>query len=155
MARPRIPIDQKIHNNVVKIPESGCWIWIGTLTPYGYGRTTLGRNAGINAHRASYELKHGPIPKGMMALHHCDVRCCVNPDHIFLGTQQDNMADKVCKNRQANGVKHGMSKLTEEQAREAKFGNAKPTELAKKFNCSATIIRQIRGGMYWKHLENK
>jgi hypothetical protein len=62
------------------------------------------------------------------------------------------MDDKVCKNRQANGIKHGMSKLTEEQAKEAKFGNVKPTELAKKFNCSATMIRQIRSGLYWKHL---
>jgi len=155
MARPRISIDQKIPNTVVKIPESGCWIWLGPINNHGYGRTTFGRETHVSAHRASYELRHGKIPDGMMALHHCDIKCCVNPDHIFLGTQQDNSADKVCKNRQANGAKHGMSKLTEEQAREAKFGDAKPTELAKKFKCSATIIRQIRGGTYWKHLENK
>ena len=155
MARPRIPIDQKISEKVIKIPESGCWIWIGSITNHGYGTMTLGRNKNISAHRASYELKHGPIPDGMLALHHCDIKCCVNPDHIFLGTQQANMDDKVCKNRQANGVKHGMSKLTEQQAKEAKFGNEKPIELAKRFNCSATIIRQIRNGLYWKHLENK
>ena len=113
---------------------------------------TLGAKTHVSAHRASYELKYGPIPNGMLALHHCDIKCCVNPDHIFLGTQQANMDDKVCKNRQANGIKHGMSKLTEEQAKEAKFGNVKPIELAKKFNCSATIIRQIRSGLYWKHL---
>ena len=155
MARPRIPIAQKLEQYSIKIPESGCWIWIGSINNHGYGRLTFGADRVIGAHRASYEHKYGDIPDHMFALHHCDVKCCVNPDHIFLGTQQENMADKVCKNRQANGVKHGMSKLTEEQAREAKFGNSKPTELAKKFNCSATIIRQIRGGMYWKHLENK
>ena len=152
MARPRIPISEKIANKVAKIPEAGCWIWLGAITNHGYGRMTLGRKTHIAAHRASYELKNGPIPDGMLALHHCDIKWCVNPDHIFLGTQQNNMDDKVCKNRQANGVKHGMSKLTEEQAKEAKFGNVKPTELAKKFNCSATMIRQIRSGLYWKHL---
>ena len=152
MARPRIPISEKIASKVAKIPEAGCWIWLGSITNHGYGTMTLGRKTHIVAHRASYELKYGPIPEGMFALHHCDTKCCVNPDHIFLGTQQDNMDDKVCKNRQANGIKHGMSKLTEEQAKEAKFGNVKPTELAKKFNCSATMIRQIRSGLYWKHL---
>ena len=155
MARPRIPISEKIANQVAKIPEAGCWIWLGTITNHGYGVMTLGRKTHIVAHRASYELKNGPIRDGMLALHHCDIKCCVNPDHIFLGTQPANMDDKVCKNRQASGIKHGMSKLTEEQAKEAKFGNVKPTELAKKFNCSATIIRQIRSGLYWKHLENK
>jgi len=64
------------------------------------------------------------------------------------------MSDKVSKNRQAKGHRHGMSKLTEEQAKEAKFGRARSSELAKKFNCSAVMIRQIRGGLYWKHLEN-
>ena len=152
MARPRISISEKIANKVAKIPETGCWIWLGSITKHGYGKMTLGAKTHINAHRASYELKHGPIPEGMLALHHCDIKCCVNPDHIFLGTQQANMNDKVCKNRQANGIKHGMSKLTEEQAKEAKFGNVKPVELAKKFNCSATTIRQIRSGLYWKHL---
>jgi len=155
MARPRIPIDQKISEKVVKIPESGCWLWIGSITNHGYGTMTLGRNKNISAHRASYELRHGPIPDGMLALHHCDIKCCVNPDHIFLGNQQDNMTDKVCKNRQAKGSKHGQAKLTEQQAREAKFGTAQPTELAQKFNCSAAMIRQILGGLYWKHLENK
>lgn len=152
MARPRISISEKIANKVAKIPETGCWIWLGSITKHGYGKMTLGAKTHISAHRASYELKHGQIPEGMLALHHCDVKCCVNPDHIFLGTQQANMNDKVCKNRQANGIKHGMSKLTEEQAKEAKFGNVKPVELAKKFNCSATTIRQIRSGLYWKHL---
>lgn len=88
-------------------------------------------------------------------MHRCDVKCCVNPDHIFIGTQQENMTDKVTKNRQAKGESHGMSKLTKEQAAEAKFSSAKTSELAKKFNCSAVMIRQIRSGLYWRHLEKQ
>ena len=153
MARPRIPLSEKIEKHTVRIPESGCWIWMKSLNSGGYGNTTLGRNSSILAHRASYEEKYGKIPNGVLALHSCDIKSCVNPDHIFLGTQQDNMTDKVMKNRQANGEKHGMSKLTREQAFEAKFGTEKPSLLAKKFGCSAVMIRQIRSGMYWKHLE--
>ena len=155
MARPRLSIAHKLEKDSIKIPESGCWIWVGSVTNHGYGRLTFGADKVMSAHRASYEHTYGPIPPGVLALHRCDVKCCVNPDHIFLGNQQDNMTDKVCKNRQAKGSKHGQAKLTEQQAREAKFGTARPTELAKKFNCSATMIRQIRGGLYWKHLESK
>lgn len=154
MARPRIPLSKKIQDNSVRITESGCWIWTGSLNKHGYGRLTFGAKTNIGAHRASYELMHGKIPDGLFALHRCDIKCCVNPDHIFIGTQQENMSDKVAKNRQAKGHRHGMSKLTEEQAKEAKFGRARSSELAKKFNCSAVMIRQIRGGLYWKHLEN-
>ncbi len=154
MARPRIPLSQKIQDNSVRVPESGCWIWIGSLNKYGYGRLTFGAKTNIGAHRASYELRHGKIPDGLFALHRCDIKCCVNPDHIFIGTQQENMSDKVAKNRQAKGHRHGMSRLSEEQAKEAKFGSARPSELAKKFNCSAVMIRQIRSGLYWRHLDN-
>lgn len=155
MPRPKIPIAQKIDQYSIKIPESGCWIWDGAVTNHGYGTLTYGANTNISAHRASYELKHGPIPLGMLALHRCDIKCCVNPDHIFLGSQQDNMTDMVCKNRQAKGGRHGQTKLTEPQALEAKFGKEKPIKLAKKFNCTAANIRQIRNGLSWKHLENK
>jgi hypothetical protein len=143
MARPRIPISQKIDDKVLRIPESGCWIWLGSITNHGYGTMTLGARTNISAHRASYELKHGPIPDGMLALHTCDIKCCVNPDHIFIGTQKENMADKVRKNRQAKGEKHGMHKLTEPQAVEIKSSTKRPMDLAKEFNCSATTIRPV------------
>lgn len=153
MARPRIPMQEKLEASVVRVPESGCWIWMKSVNHRGYGRVGFGVGENFSAHRASYEQKYGPIPNGLMALHHCDVPSCINPDHIFLGTQQDNMTDKVAKKRQAVGEFHGMSKLTEQQAMRAKFGKEKPTELAKEFGCSAVIIRQIRQGKYWKYLE--
>jgi len=154
MPRARVPLCDKIEKNTIRLPESGCWIWMSTIEKSGYGRVCEGKKP-LYAHRVSYEQKYGPIPNGLMALHHCDVRCCVNPDHIFVGTQQDNMTDKVRKNRQAKGCQHGNAKLTEKQAMEAKFGCAKPVDLAAKFGYSAAMIRQIKNGIYWKHLENK
>jgi hypothetical protein len=152
MARPRIPLSEKIEKSIVRIPESGCWIWMKNINHRGYGMTCLGRGTNLSAHRVSYEEKYGKIPNGLMALHSCDVRSCVNPDHIFIGTQQDNMTDKVLKNRQANGQKHGMSKLKEDEAKEIKYSNERTEVLALRFNCSKVMVRQIRQGRYWKHI---
>ena len=153
MARPRIPLSDKIERNIIRIPESGCWIWMSSLNKGGYGKTGLGKGSCLSAHRVSYENKYGEIPKDKFALHTCDIKCCVNPDHIFIGTQKENMQDKVRKNRQAKGESHGRHKLTELQAIEIKSSAKRPMDLAKKFNCSITTIRQIKSGLYWKHLE--
>lgn len=77
-----------------------CWMWCGTVRNDGYGAAPSGKSGRhVLAHRKMYECLFGPIPKGMHALHMCDVRLCVNPWHIFLGTNQDNIADRVRKNR--------------------------------------------------------
>lgn len=79
-------------------PNSGCWLWTKALTKEGYG--SLGFNRKINyAHRVSWILHRGEIPPGLCVLHHCDTRACVNPDHLFLGTYQDNFHDCRAKGR--------------------------------------------------------
>lgn len=94
-----IPLDDKFFLYVGKKTPAGCIEWSGYINPVcGYGYlTTCGR--ALRAHRVSYELMVGPITDGLFVLHHCDNRICVNPTHLFLGTQQDNMDDMHSKGR--------------------------------------------------------
>ena len=87
---------------VEKIPMAGCWIWLGYLSK-GYGQTRIGYES-VKAHRLSYTLFKGSIPLGLNILHRCDIKCCVNPEHLYAGTQSDNGLDAVDRglNVQAN-----------------------------------------------------
>lgn len=84
-------------------PNSGCWLWDGHVDRMGYAVLSI-RSRFINGHRVMWEWRNGPIPKGMHVCHKCDVPSCINPDHLFLGTHADNMADKMRKGRARNGA---------------------------------------------------
>jgi len=78
-----------------------CWLWVGNIHKRGYGQFKL-KGKKVGAHRVSYELFKGPIPKGLCVCHTCDVRHCVNPDHLWLGTQKENIRDMYSKGRESN-----------------------------------------------------
>jgi hypothetical protein len=78
--------------------SDGCWLWGASIKTTGYGQFFRGPRI-EKAHRVSYELTHGPIPEGLYVLHRCDVRACVRPDHLFLGTISDNSRDMIYKGR--------------------------------------------------------
>lgn len=95
--RPPKPISERFWE---KVDKSGdCWLWTAALSPEGYGTLSVGgRGEGmVSAHRVSWQLAFGPIPVDKEVCHHCDVRPCVRPDHLFLGTRKDNMID--CSNK--------------------------------------------------------
>jgi hypothetical protein len=96
----RKSIEERFLDKVVMVPEAGCWLWMGYTTKDGHGKFWhLG--AMPTAHRASWAIFNGPIPEGMQVLHKCDVACCVNPHHLYLGTNQDNVRDRVARGRSA------------------------------------------------------
>lgn len=93
----------------------GCWEWRGATDGNGYGQVRRGRKL-LSAHRMAYEMTNGPIGE-MQVLHRCDNRLCCRPDHLFLGSLDDNMADRNAKGRQAWGIRSGSAKLSEDEVR--------------------------------------
>lgn len=139
---------------VIPEPNSGCWLWLGAVDWDNYGVAwdyELKRNA--RAHRLVYELLVGPIPKGKVLLHRCDNPCCVNPDHLQVGTTADNNADCKAKGRNAAGVRHPMNKITAAQALEIRESKLPTRATAAKFGVSQALVSHIRTGRLWKNLE--
>lgn len=93
------PMMERFMAKVSPEPNTGCWLWTAASTGHGYGLISLSFSKNDLAHRTSWRLFHGPIPDGLWVLHKCDVPSCVNPAHLFLGTQTDNMIDASEKKR--------------------------------------------------------
>jgi hypothetical protein len=143
-------------------PNTGCFLWTGCISrrkdpvgSFGY------KGKPIYAHRVSYLINKGPIPNGMCVCHKCDTPACVNPEHLFLGTQLDNIKDRVKKNRSgsARGSSHGHSIFTEEIVMqifdERISSNSSYAALAKKYNCSRSAIAHVLKRRSWKNVTAK
>jgi hypothetical protein len=89
----------RFQEKFIPEPNSGCWLWMGAVVPDGYGSFGISTKQTMKAHRVSWLLYRGAIPPQTHVLHHCDTRCCVNPDHLFLGDNAANVADRVAKGR--------------------------------------------------------
>ena len=141
--------------------SDGCWTWTASCTKAGYGQ--IRRKGGVfYAHRLVYELAHGPIPPGLFVLHSCDNRRCVNPDHLSIGTAQDNTQDMMVKSRgrfpgpieSAKGERHGMAKLTWQKVSEIRrrfqVGGITQVELGDEYGVSGAHVCGIISGKLWK-----
>jgi hypothetical protein len=141
----------------------GCWIWTGHTTTTGYG-VIYCRSHNLLAHRLAYEFTFGSIPDGLEVLHRCDVRTCVAPHHLFVGTQQDNMRDMVTKMRNmhvsrpetlARGERQHLARLTEISVREIRM-RAQTGEslrgLAREFGVQHWTIQSVVKRITWKHV---
>lgn len=104
------------------------------------------------AHRASWELHYGKVPDGLWVLHKCDVTICVNPDHLFVGTHEDNMIDMTNKGRSTFGARNGRSKLVEDSVKQIKYSSEQASGCAARFGVSQATISMIRSGKRWRHV---
>ena len=145
----------RFYSKVELVPFCDCWLWTSNRNNGGYGLLSFGSPPNRKwrmAHRVSYEIHNGEIPEGMDVLHHCDNPICVNPSHLWLGKDKDNIHDAIRKGRfYENNHKRGLHKLTKEQVKEIISGGS-TTRLAKKFGVALSTIKRIKNGRAWKHM---
>jgi hypothetical protein len=135
-----------------------CWIWTGAKHRWGYGACNK-EYGDTRAHRVAWTLTNGPIPEGKVVCHKCETKLCVNPAHLFVGTQADNMADNKAKGKSSYGEKSIHAKLTDalvlEIRRRFKFTGKRKTnarELAADYGVAPQVIYLAGTGRTWKHL---
>ena len=134
-----------------------CWVWTAAKAN-GYGMFRVGSKGSktTTAHRVSYELANGPTSSDLVICHRCDNRACVNPAHLFAGTQAENIEDMVGKARQSRGERHRPSKLTEVAVREMRRKHAAGDSmkaLGREFGVDAAWVSQIVNRRWWRHVD--
>ena len=144
----------RFRDKFVPEPNSGCWLWTASTFRTGYGKFRVDDRM-VSAHRVSYELHNGLIPEGLHVCHTCDVKVCVNPDHLWLGTNQDNVDDRDAKGRQAKGSEHGRAKLTEEQVWEIYHAEGTLREIAEQYGVLFQQVSKIKRKEKWRHLHEE
>lgn len=158
------PIKKGRHNrplenflNRICFGHSECWYWRGAQNRQGYGESGAPDH---KAHRLAWRLFRGEIPAGMNVLHRCDKPYCVNPDHLFLGTQKDNVQDMIQKGRRhttgPSGTENGQAKLTDEKVRAMRNERVKTGApyrlLAMRYEVSTMTAMRVCTGETWKNV---
>lgn len=132
-----------------------CWGWRGSTTKFGYGQIKSYQKK-LGAHSVSWEIHYGPIPLGLSVCHRCDNPACCNPEHLFLGTHSENMADATSKGRMRNGdtrgVNNGRAKLTPSDIAVIRSDPRSLTKIASDHSVSHVLIGKIKRREIWKHL---
>ena len=152
--KPDVSWKDHIHHQLDKSSEAGCWEWMNARDQHGYGVVRKdGRNQRV--HRVLWELECGPIPPGIHLCHQCDNPACANPEHLFMGGQQENLRDASAKGRTARGDGHGSAKLYSRDIpliRAMADGGWSYAEIARHYRVSGNAIKDIVTGVTWAHI---
>lgn len=138
-------------------PTTGCWLWLGSVTNAGYGQVGRLPNR-MSAHRAAAIARHGQIPEDMVAMHSCNQKLCVNPAHINIGTQSENLRSAARDGLMPHlkrfhvGTDNPASKLTPEDVRSIREANGFYREIAERFGLHTSTIAKIKTRQTWRHV---
>lgn len=154
----KLTFHQRFADKYIPEPNSGCWLWLGNTNENGYGIIDIkikGFRKVVGAHRISYEIHKGEVPSDLNVCHVCDTPACVNPDHLFLGTDMDNHLDAVRKGRVKKitpmlGAAHARALLSEDDILGIRLSNESLKVLSERYNISQPSISSIRTGRSWK-----
>jgi hypothetical protein len=150
--------EDRFWAHVDRAGDDECWLWRGAPTAAGYGRLSI-RGRAHYAHRLSYEWHHAPIPPGrwIQVCHSCDVKLCVNPRHLWLGTAKSNTAEAIERGRFTTGEQNGYSKLTATQVRELRHryaaGGVTYETLAAQYGVCLAAISHAVNRRTWAHVD--
>jgi hypothetical protein len=139
-----------------KEDENGCWIWQGALSREGYGKVRSRNGRYLSTHRAAYEVQHGPIPEGMLVCHKCDVRKCIRPSHLWLGTHLENLRDRDAKGRgrPLRGTRNPSAKLTQADVERIRAlystGKLSCAKIAQQFGVARQTVHAIVLRRKWR-----
>jgi HNH endonuclease len=144
--RRTTPVEERFERYFERGP--GCWLWTGSTQPKGYGQINRGDGVPERAHRVAWTKFRGPIPEGLQVLHRCDNPGCVNPDHLFLGTDGDNMHDKQGKGRHHKQI---LSAADVAEIRAApRYTRFNAAAFAARLGVTISCIKQVRARSSWK-----
>lgn len=152
-----VPPEDRI-SRYVTINDAGCWEWTLYRDRKGYGRASTPPGligcTEVLAHRVSWILHRGPIPNGMHVLHHCDNPPCCNPDHLYIGTNDENMRDRIARGRCSSlpGEANPKARLSEAQVLLIREDNRTHSAIAASFGVTQATVSCIKRGVTWRHL---
>lgn len=145
----------RFNEKVLGEPNSGCHLWMGDCFDNGYGKFWYERKS-HKAHRISWRLNCGTIPTGLLVLHKCDTPSCVNPDHLFLGTNKDNSQDMISKGRHSRKAPRGeaqnKAKLKEADIPVIRADTRLNRIIAADYGVTEATIAGVKTRRYWKHV---
>lgn len=147
-------MEERLERRIERDPNSGCWLWAGALNNYGYGSLGV-HGKGYAAHRLSFETFRRRLAPGEVVCHKCDTPACVNPDHLFAGSQADNLADMHAKGRHRANFLGARAVLTEERVLEARRryrAGEKAKSIAADFGVHEHTLWMAASGRSWTRL---
>lgn len=147
-------LECKLLSNI-RIDEKKCWNWLGIPNTTGYAQISHRDKKRMSVHRLSYTLFKGGIPKGMDVCHSCDNKICINPDHLWVGTREQNLKDMVMKGRSRKGTNKKAAKLDDDKVKYCRFMSdfgVSKLQLAKFFNVCHTTMCMAIDGRSWRHV---